>query len=109
METATANSAKQFIESLGSFMKTFVTEAEERDKGKTRSIEDYFPIRRVAIAAVASSLGGDLHLNIPDEAFYHPTIKEMQDHTADMMLIYNVRIVMFLRPTDLCPQGHHVI
>src|SRR4051812_17193756 len=34
---------------------------------------------------------GELPLNIPDEAFYHHVMKEMQELLIDMLIIDNVR------------------
>ena len=33
---------------------------------------------------------GELHLSIPDEAFYHPVIKELEYLIADLIILDNV-------------------
>ena len=34
----------------------------------------------------------ELHLSIPDEAFYHPVVKELQDASIDLVVLDNVSV-----------------
>ena len=45
---------------------------------------------------------GEMGLNIPDEAFYHPVIKEMQGLTCDLVTLDNVSSNRFLTRVAPC-------
>lgn len=34
---------------------------------------------------------GELHLDLPDEAFDHPVVKELEYYIADLIILDNVR------------------
>ena len=67
-----------------------VIEAGERDKKIIRNLENYFSLRRRNIGTWANLCVCELHLNLPDEAYYHPMIKEMEELIADIVFLDNV-------------------
>ena len=40
----------------------------------------------------------ELHLSIPDEAFYHPVVKELQDASIDLVVLDNVSVYRHRHP-----------
>ena len=63
---------------------------QEKPPQQFRTIESYLETRRENIGARPSFAMGELQLSIPDEAFYHPVMKELEYLCADLMLIDNV-------------------
>ena len=56
-----------------------------------RTIDSYFQTRRENIGARPSYVPGELHLDLPDEAFDHPVVKELEYYIADLIILDNVR------------------
>jgi Delta6-protoilludene synthase len=54
------------------------------------TIEEYMRTRRENIGARPSFVLGELHLSIPDYAFRHPVIKELEYLIADLIILDNV-------------------
>jgi hypothetical protein len=68
-----------------------VKQAEDRDNRKILSIDEYLATRRQNIGIRPSFVPGELHLTLPDAAFYHPVVKELEYLVADLIIIDNVR------------------
>jgi Delta6-protoilludene synthase len=90
LETASPSSAKHFVEAWTDYMESVVIQARDRDDNKHRTVDEYLANRRQNIGARPSYVPGELHLNLPDEAFYHPIIKEMEYLIADLIILDNV-------------------
>ena len=71
---------------------SIIIQAEERDTGKYRSIDDYFDARRQDAGTRPSFVVCELFLSIPDEAFYHPTTRELETMVTDLIILDNVRL-----------------
>ena len=54
-------------------------------------MDEYLLDRRVNASVQPMLLPLELHLNIPDEVYYQPMVKEIQDLIADLIGIDNVR------------------
>lgn len=78
------------MESFTDYLNSNIVQAEDRDTDTFRTIESYLETRRENIGARPSFAMGELQLSIPDEAFYHPVMKELEYLCADLMLIDNV-------------------
>ena len=65
-------------------------QANDRDKNAIRDVDTYMVTRRGDSAVGACFLPGEMHLSIPDEAFCHPLVKELQDASIDLVILDNV-------------------
>ena len=90
-KTATPEAAKHFVEAFTDYLRSVITQAGERDKQNIGTVEEYMKTRRENIGIRPSFPPAELHLRIPDYAFYHPTIKELQYCIAGIIAIDNVR------------------
>ncbi|RPD67494.1 terpenoid synthase [Lentinus tigrinus ALCF2SS1-7] len=87
--TATPEAAKHFVEAFTDYLNSVIVQAEDRDNDTIRTIDSYLETRRQNIGARPSYVPGELHLSIPDEAFYHPVIKELEYLCADLIILDN--------------------
>ena len=81
---------KHFLESFTDYLESIVVQATDRDNKYLRTVEEYFETRRHNIGTTPTFAIGEAHLNLPDEAFYHPIIKKLELLTADMIILDNV-------------------
>ncbi|KAL7282764.1 terpenoid synthase [Trametes coccinea BRFM310] len=88
-KTATPEAVAHFLESFTDYVRSVVTEAEDRCNGTLLSIDEFIKIRRENNGGRPSLSPCELHLNLPDEAFYHPHIVEMRTCIVDMITIIN--------------------
>ena len=99
LEIAPSSAVKYFKFALTDYLEALVVSAQHRDdRTLIQSVKEYFLFRRKDVAARPVFFPLQLHLNIPDEALFHPTIAEMEDLIADLCTIDNVslRILLFL-------------
>lgn len=90
-KTATPEAAKHFVEAFTDYLNSVIVQASDRDSDKIRTVDEYFQTRRENIGARPSYVPGELHLSIPDYAFYHPVMKELEYLIADLIILDNVR------------------
>ena len=90
-------------------MHSVITQAEDRDNDTIRTVDKYFETRRENIGARPSYGPGELHLSIPDEAFYHPIVKELEYLIADLIIIDNVSRARSLRRMLPLPKHNKLI
>ena len=67
-----------------------VRQSEDRDKLVLRTVDTYMEARRMDSGVRPCFSPCELHLSIPDEAFYHPVVKELRDASTDMIVLDNV-------------------
>ena len=82
---------KHFLEAMEDYLHAVGQQAEDRDKLVIRDVDSYLEARRKDSAVLACFMPGELHLSIPDEAFYHPVVKELQYASTVMVVLDNVR------------------
>nr|AQH32583.1 terpenoid synthase [Polyporus brumalis] len=87
--TATPEAAKHFVETLKAYLNSVIVQAEDRDNDTIRTIDSYLEIRRENVGVRSAYMPGELHLSIPDEAFYHPVIKELEYLAIDLIILDN--------------------
>ena len=87
----TPNAARHFVDSIADWLESVITQAEDRQSRIPRTIEEFQPYRTINVAVIPTYLPWELRLNIPDEVFYHPAIKEIKDLVAYLVSIDNVR------------------
>jgi len=84
------NAGKHFIETFVQYLESLVEQAKNRVNDSIDSVEEFFLNRRLNSGTASSYVPLELHLNLPDEVFYHPAIKEMERLAVDMICIDNV-------------------
>ena len=87
---ATPEAGRHFVETCTDYMKSVATQAEDRDNTTLHDIDSYLALRRGDAGVRPSFMPGELHLSLPDEAFYHPIIKEIEDLVVDLIILDNV-------------------
>ncbi|KAI0638649.1 terpenoid synthase [Trametes polyzona] len=89
LRVASPGAMAHFEESFGDYLNSVVSQADERGSAVVRSIEDFINIRRENNGGRPALLPYELHLNIPDEVYFHPQIIELRDCIADMVTTMN--------------------
>ncbi|KIY52825.1 terpenoid synthase [Fistulina hepatica ATCC 64428] len=89
LKTAMPSAAKHFVETFTDSLELVVTQAADRDNDKIETMDEYLKNRCENIGAQPSYVPGELHLDLPDEAFYHPIIKELEYLIAELVLLDN--------------------
>jgi len=87
---STQNAGKHFIETFLQYLGSVVEQAKNRVNDSVNTLEQFFLNRRLNSGIAPSYVPLELHLNLPDEVFYHPAIKEMELLAIDMICIDNV-------------------
>ncbi len=75
---------------MAEYLQAVAQQADDRDKLAIRDVDSYMEARRMDSAVGVCFLPGEVHLSIPDEAFYHPIVKELQDTSTDLVVLDNV-------------------
>ncbi|KAJ7110784.1 isoprenoid synthase domain-containing protein [Mycena crocata] len=89
IESATPSSAKHFVEAFTDYLESVVEQAKDRDSETVLTVDSYLKTRRQNIGARPSYVPGELHLELPDEAFYHPVLKELEYEIAELIILDN--------------------
>ncbi|KAI0345586.1 terpenoid synthase [Trametopsis cervina] len=89
LKVGTPESARHFVESFTDYLESMVAQAADRDSNSIRSVDAYIQNRRDNIGARPAFVPAELHLNIPDDAFYYPSIKELEYLSADLIALNN--------------------
>lgn len=102
MKIATPSAARHFFEAFTKYLETNVDHAQDRENDIVTPLEGYLEMRRPNIGGRSLFFVGEIGLNIPDEAYYHPVIKEMQGHILDLITIDNVSSYGLLTRATAC-------
>ncbi|KAM5542450.1 hypothetical protein V8D89_003909 [Ganoderma adspersum] len=86
---ATPQARKHFIQAMEDYLQAVGQQADDRDKLAIRDVDSYLEVRRHDSAVFACFMPGELHLSIPDEAFYHPVVRELQNASIDLVILDN--------------------
>ncbi|KDQ29694.1 hypothetical protein PLEOSDRAFT_1039734 [Pleurotus ostreatus PC15] len=105
---ASPTAQARFIDSCQTYLDALVQQAEDREKGHIRLVEDYFTVRRGSIGAAPSITIGALYLNIPQEAFDHPVISKLTEICVDMIIIGN-DICSYKVEWERGDEGHNLV
>jgi len=93
LKIATPSSVKHFIPAYADYLESNVVQAKHRDDDVLfQSVGDYLHLQRENIGARPAFFPCQMHLNIPDEALYHPIVVELKYLTCDMIAIDNVSL-----------------
>ena len=81
------------MKAMTNYLESNVDHALHRDDNILfERIEDYFRYRRENIGAKPAFFPCQMHLNIPDEALFHPIVAELENLTCEMIAIDNVSL-----------------
>ena len=86
----TPEAEKHFIEAMEVYLEGVAYQAEDQEKQAIRTIETYMETRRMDSGVRPCLSPCEFHLSIPDEAFYHPVVKELRDASIDLVVLDNV-------------------
>lgn len=98
MKTASAPSARRFVDYFEGYLKSVVEQAQDREHNRIRSIAEYFDVRRLTVGARPSYALMELGMNIPDEVWEDPAMEIMAVCVTDMIILDNVS---FMTPPAL--------
>ncbi|KAI0677719.1 terpenoid synthase [Trametes maxima] len=87
--SSTPEATAHFLDSFSAYLRSVVSQAEERSEGVSRSIDSYIKIRRENNGGRPSFSPIELRLSIPDEIFYAPCVVELQSCILDMITTIN--------------------
>ena len=90
--SASMASQRHFIESFSAYLEAVIQQASDRDEHTRHSIESYLKIRRENIGLRPTLSILEMDMNIPDEAFYHPTIVQLSYYIAELIILDNVSL-----------------
>ena len=88
--TADPRTAEHFVNLFIGYLETIVAQAEDRGNCTKLSVRKYLARRRENVGGRPAFVLGVLHLSIPDEAFNHPVIKELENAILDLIIVDNV-------------------
>ena len=81
------------MHTFNNYLESLVVTAQHReDQTLLQSVEEYILCRRQDVGIRVTLLPLQLHLDIPDEALFHPVIVEMEYLLGDMEVIDNVSL-----------------
>ncbi|PPQ85717.1 hypothetical protein CVT25_002468 [Psilocybe cyanescens] len=80
---------ERFIADFDAYTRSIIQEADDRDEGYIRSVDEYFILRRDTCGAKPSFSFHGLGLRIPNEVFEHPLVISMLEGATDLIAITN--------------------
>ncbi|KAJ7688277.1 isoprenoid synthase domain-containing protein [Mycena rosella] len=89
LRSATPNAVKHFLDCFTDYLESVVEQAEDRESDTPLTIDGYLKMRRRNIGIRPSFMPAELGLNLPDEAFYHPVVQELQYLIAELVFLDN--------------------
>ena len=98
-KVATTSAARHFVESFTEYLESNVVHSRDRTNNVISPFEGFIEYRRPNTSAKSMFFMGELGLNIPDEAYYHPIIREIQNCAIDLIAIDNVSCIIILPVT----------
>ncbi|TBU23980.1 terpenoid synthase [Dichomitus squalens] len=86
---ATLQAEKHFLDAMDLYLEGVLQQAEDRENHVIRTVDAYMEVRREDSGVRVCFTPGELHLSIPDEAFYHPIVKVLRDCSIDLVVLDN--------------------
>jgi hypothetical protein len=84
--------AERFLKTYDQFLDTLISQAERRETGELLTPEVYKVKRRDNAGMRPVYIFAFLDLQIPDEAYDHPVVREIENLVTDIIVIDNVGI-----------------
>jgi hypothetical protein len=82
--------AERFLITYGRFLDALVSQAERRQTGELLTPDAYIIKRRDNAGMRPTYIFAALNLDIPDEAYNHPVVREIETLVTDIIVIDNV-------------------
>ena len=89
---ATPSETRQFVKSFAEYLESNIVHSRDRENDIVSPSEGFLDYRRPNTGGRAMFFFGELGLNLPDEVYYHPVIRELQNCAIDVIGIDNVSI-----------------
>ncbi|KAG2057544.1 terpenoid synthase [Suillus hirtellus] len=89
IQFASLSSQRHFLATFGAHLRAVVVEARDREQGHRRSFHDYLKLRRQTVGVTPCLLIYEMGMDLPDEVFYHPVIRDLIECISDLSLIDN--------------------
>ncbi|KAJ7183749.1 isoprenoid synthase domain-containing protein [Mycena filopes] len=86
LKTASTTSARHFVETFTVYLESV---AEHRGSDTVLRVETYLETRRHNIGISPSLVPLEFDLDFPDEVFYHPSVRKLQDCIAELVFLDN--------------------
>jgi hypothetical protein len=84
--------AERFRASYGRFLDSVISQAERRHTGKLLTPDAYTIKRRDNSGMQPTYIMAALDLHIPDEAYDHPVVREIENLVTDILVLDNVGV-----------------
>ena len=94
IQACTVTARKHFEKAFIDYLNSVYDQALDRDTENIHTIESYLKMRRENIGAKPSFVVAVLDIDIPDEAFYHPSVVELGSIAAEILTLDNVSSFM---------------
>ncbi|KAM5542485.1 hypothetical protein V8D89_003944 [Ganoderma adspersum] len=105
---ATPEGEKHLLESFAEYLHGAAMHAEDREKQIIRTVDTYMETRRKDCSVRLCFSPLELHLSIPDEAFYHPVVRELQDASIDLVVLDN-DVASYNRERASCYENWNIL
>lgn len=79
-----------FISTSERYLRSVVTEAEDRAANHVRTLEEYFPLRRDTCGACPTLALIEFGLDLPEEVTSHPVVASLTQDAVDLIILVNV-------------------
>ena len=90
IQACTVTARKHFEKAFIDYLNSVYDQALDRDTDNIHTIDSYLKMRRENIGAKPSYVVAVLDIDIPDEAFYHPSVVQLGTIAADILTLDNV-------------------
>ena len=96
------------------YLQGVARQAENRETRALHNVDTYMGTRRMDSGVGPCFSPCEFHLSIPDEAFYHPVVKELRDASIELIVLDNVSGRFAIRRyrclfTSLLVTGHRLL
>lgn len=93
---SSSHTQKRFVDTYNECINAVVLRVQDRDRGHTRTGEEYFAIRRNTIGIRPTFALLEAYIDLPQEVIDHPIMAELRKCVTDILLLSNVRVIMLL-------------
>lgn len=90
MKAASPQAQSRYIATWDDYTKAVIEEAQDRMEQRSRTIDEYFVVRRDTIGALPCFAANEFEVDLPEEALDHPVVASMREWALDLIHIGNV-------------------
>ena len=96
---ATPSATRHYVISFAEYLESNIVHSRDRENDIISPWEGFLDYRRPNTSGRSMFFFGELGLDIPDEVYYHPVIRELQNCAIDVIAIDNVSSISVLPVT----------